>query len=86
MLSSGHDLAVSKSFQVKVFWDPPLGAQRTHGRGGGRVVEAREVKETKRTWPQNQINRVHRVSQRLKQQSWNIHGSVLGPMHTCYSY
>ena len=33
MLSSGHDLAVSKSFQVKVFWDPPLGAQRTHGRG-----------------------------------------------------
>lgn len=80
MLSSGHDKADSKSFEVKVFWDPPLGAQRTQGKGGGRVVEAREVKETRRTWPQNQMNRVHRVSQGLKQQSRNMHGFVLGPL------
>jgi hypothetical protein len=31
----------------------------------------------------NQLHGVHRGSQRLKQQSWSLHWSVIGPLHTC---
>lgn len=33
--------------------------------------------------PHNQLYRIHRCWQRLKQQSQSLHWSVLGPLHTC---
>lgn len=34
------------------FLIPSLEAQKLHGRRGKRIVRAREIKDTKRTWPQ----------------------------------
>lgn len=39
---------------------------------------------TKRTWEFNQQSRDHTVSQSLKRQAQDLHGSALDPLHICY--
>lgn len=49
-----------------------------HGRQERRNVEAKHLEDIRRTWPkENQLNKVHRASQRLKQQLQSLHESML---------
>lgn len=45
------------------------------------VVKSLKNIPTRRTWPQNQLSRIQRASQRLQWQSWSLYGSALGPLH-----
>jgi hypothetical protein len=51
------------------------------------MVGACRFKDNKRTQrvERSQLSRAHRLSHRLKWQSCSLHGSVLRPLHTCYS-
>jgi hypothetical protein len=55
------------------------------GKGRERMVGACGFKDNRWSEPMkhNQLIRAHRVSQRLKWQSWGLHGSKLCPLHTC---
>lgn len=59
--------------------------QGTQRRWRWRIVRARGVRGTMRTSStKNQLSRIHRGSQRLKGQTWNLFGSELGPLHVPY--
>jgi hypothetical protein len=64
----------------------PLKLWEPSGRGG-RTVGAKGVEDIRRTqdlW--DQLRSIHRGLRRLKQQSWSLHESVLGPLCMCYGY
>lgn len=39
---------------------------------------------TKRSQPTNQLNRVHKSTEKLNQQTWALYGSYLSPLHILY--
>lgn len=50
-----------------------------------KLPEAREVKDTRRTWFTGLISKAHRSSHKMKQQSQTMHGPELGPLLIYYS-
>jgi hypothetical protein len=47
-------------------------------------MKGEEPGQQENKFHKNQVNRADRGSQRLEQQSGSLHGSDLGPLHTCY--
>ena len=58
----------------------PLGTPQEKGRKDCRRQTGQVHQENR-----HQLSRAHGGSQRLKQQPHSLHGSVLGPLHVCYS-
>ena len=49
-----------------------------------RNCDSQGFLDTERARPAESTKQGHRGSQRLKQKSQSLHGSVLGPLHICY--
>lgn len=65
---------------------PPLRAQGTwRKRSQKEHTSQRGWKTLGEQGPLNQQSKAHRSSQRLKQQTWDLHESALGPLYLDYS-
>ena len=53
-------------------------------RGLGRIVGAKQVKDTTRKLPTESKTRAHRDSQRLNRELESLYRSDLGSLHICY--
>lgn len=67
--------------------------QKSHGKGcgiqqnwRGMLLGVRGFKDTRRTWPTDQLSKAHRGSQRLRGQPQRMHGFVQGSLYGSVSW